>query len=347
MTTVTTALVIDIGTDSVRGTIGEIGPSTFRELEDIQRPLDLTAGFRGGHLSSSTIRGLHGVIEDLVEAGKAYGVSTVRAVATSALREAGNADLLIDGIRRRIGVVIEIIDAAEEARLYYEALRWVQRQSGIKLIGRTLLMDIGSGTTVFSLISGGKLVHAVDDHFGTKRLEDEFVGLRDSHDFAEAIDRFSRGAAEMQLGRLPRGVLRNLVVTGSEVRLLLHILRPDAGGLVESLPARLADGWYEAVAPQTPRLRAELTGCDRDTATRLLPVVGLLRHLCRLTGCDRVLVPRLTLRDGLQANLLPGSLGPHHLGRNQLLAAARSNCQSLWHGPRLQREHSIACGPVV
>lgn len=318
-----TALVIDVGTDSVRGTIAEVGDKRFRELEDIHRPVDLTSAFRGGHLDRKTITDLEQAFADLIDAGKAYGVSRIRAVGTSALREAANADLVIDGLRRRTGVELEAIDAAEEARLYFEALRWTQTQTGLRLPGRSLLMDIGAGTSVLAVIAAGKLIHAVDDHFGTVRLSEEFADLRDTHDYANAIDRFAHGAVEMQLSRLPTGRLRHLVVTGSEVRLLLEILRPSATGLVEALPARLLHGWYEAVAPQTPRLRAELSGCDRATATRLLPVAAMLRHLCLQCGIDELVVPRLNLRDGMVADQMGGARGPHRFGRQQLLAAAK------------------------
>ena len=52
-----------------------------------------------------------------------YGVSQVRAVATSAVREARNGDVFLDRIRRRTGIEFDIINEAEESRLLFLAVR--------------------------------------------------------------------------------------------------------------------------------------------------------------------------------------------------------------------------------
>nr|MBA2482284.1 HD domain-containing protein [Planctomycetota bacterium] len=155
------------------------------------------------------------------------------------------------------------------------------------------------------------------------RLYEQFRELKDSTDFAITIDRYALGAAHMLLGRLPEGTVKHLVVTGGEVRKLVTLLVPESLGLLETLDPVVVNQWFERMQTATPQQRAEACGTDVFGAARLLPAASLIRHLCAISGADHVLVPQLTLRDGLLADLLPGAHGPHYLDAQHLLAEAR------------------------
>ncbi len=119
-----------------------------------------------------------------------------------------------------------------------------------------LLIDIGGGSTSVSLIRHGRLAHTVDEHFGSIKVFEHFRSLKDSTDFAVAIDHYAIGGARQLLGRVPKGQVKHLVVTGGEVRRLVSLLLPAvAGGLLEEIdPATVAiNQWVRADAgPQRP-----------------------------------------------------------------------------------------------
>lgn len=73
-----------------------------------------------------------------------YGVSQVRAVATSGVRSASNGQMFIDSVKIATGIEIDVIDGDEEANLIYEG---VKLSGAIK--GKSLIMDIGGGSTEF------------------------------------------------------------------------------------------------------------------------------------------------------------------------------------------------------
>jgi exopolyphosphatase/guanosine-5'-triphosphate,3'-diphosphate pyrophosphatase len=257
------------------------------------------------------------------QASRAYGITSMRAVATSAMREATNSDVLVERLRNRLGVNLEIIDNAEEARLYSQALEVLLRRHQRQMAGRTLLLDIGAGSTCVTILEDGKLVFSVDEHFGTLRLYEQFKEMRDSIDFSITIDRYSLGAARMMLSRLPDARPDRLVVAGSEVRRLCTLLSGHALDPFAEIPNDLVVSWAKRMQPLTPLARAEACGSDVRDAALLLPAANLIGHLCADTKLDRFMVPQLTLRDGLIADLLPGAHGPHHLDDAQLLAEAR------------------------
>jgi len=319
-----TVVAIDCGSSAVRAYIAEIGPGErWRVLESLSRDVDLTQALQGGRLSRQAMDRVAHALADIMLAARSYAVTEVRAVATAALREASNTDVLLERLASTAGIEVEVIDSGEEVRLYHEALRRLLREEKRRLRGSSLLIDLGSGNSVAGLIRSGKLVHAVDEHFGTERMYHAFRDFHDADDFAHAVDRITHGAITMMLARMPRGRIANLVVTGTEVRNLVALLRREREQPLVELSRREVDEWWHELHDLTPTARAERCDCDIPTSGLLLLATAFLRQLMDVSGLGQVLVPQLRLRDGLMADMLPGAPGPHHLGRQQLLAAAR------------------------
>lgn len=318
-------LLLDCGSSAIRAYVAEVGLRQHgRVLEDLEREVDLTEGLRGGRLSRASMDAMIQAIEDILAVGRGYGVEAVRAVGTAALREAVNSDVLIEQIRAEYGVAIDVITSGEEARLYHGALRPLLRTAGRRLRGSTVLMDVGSGTTVLALIKNNRLVHAVDEHFGTERVLGNFAGLRDSGEYVRAVDRVSAGAAQMMLTRLPRTRIGNLVMAGSEMRDLHRRLCPDADdGALGRIEGPVLSAWLDRLVALSAPERAESCELPVHDVDLLMLTGCLLRHVMRRTGVATALVPQLRLRDGMLADCLPGAHGPHHLDRPQLIAAAR------------------------
>jgi exopolyphosphatase / guanosine-5'-triphosphate,3'-diphosphate pyrophosphatase len=318
--------VVDCGTSSVRAFIAQL-PTDGGDpeiLEDLSFPVDLTDAFVSGKLSRQAMDGVVEAFVNIVASARGYGITTVRAVGTSALREAINSDVLVERLRANQGIDLEIIDNAEEARLYSEALRLVLERTKRELPGRTLMIDLGGGSTCIGLITNGKLVHSVDEHYGSVRILEQFHSLRDSGEFALTIDRYALGAARMMLDRLPKGQINHLVITSGDVRKLCSLLTKTtaktAKGGIQPLAVKDVASWYHKMQAMTPLERANACVSDARGAALLLPAASLLKHLSAETGAHEVLVPYLTLRDGLIADLMPGAHGAHYLSAADLMA---------------------------
>ncbi|HEX3135437.1 MAG TPA: HD domain-containing protein [Planctomycetota bacterium] len=315
--------VVDCGTSSVRAFIAQL-PTDAGDpqiLEDLSFPVDLTDAFVSGKLSRQAMDGVVEAFVNIAATARGYGITSLRAVGTSALREATNSDVLVERLRANQGVDLEIIDNAEEARLYSEALRLVLTRVKRELPGRTLMIDLGGGSTCIGLITNGKLVHSVDEHYGSVRILEQFHSLRDSNEFALTIDRYALGAARMMLDRLPKGQINHLVITSGDVRKLCSLLTAAKGkGGIQPLLVKDVVAWYQKMQEMTPVERAGACASDARGAALLLPTASLLRHLSAETGATEVLVPYLTLRDGLIADLMPGAHGAHYLSAADLMA---------------------------
>ena len=98
-----------------------------------------------------------------------YGVSKLRAVATSGVRSASNGQEFINAVKTATGITIEIIDGEEEANLIYEGVKY---SGAIK--GKSLIMDIGGGSTEFIFCDEKDFYWKKSFDIGAARLMQKF-----------------------------------------------------------------------------------------------------------------------------------------------------------------------------
>jgi exopolyphosphatase/guanosine-5'-triphosphate,3'-diphosphate pyrophosphatase len=123
--TPTVVAAIDVGASAMRLIVAQHLPGQRPQvLEEASRGVLLgrdtfTAGRIGATTVDASVRALNAFRRMMDD----YGVTRLRAVATSAVREAANADAFLDRIRVRTGITLEVIDGSEESRLTYLAVR--------------------------------------------------------------------------------------------------------------------------------------------------------------------------------------------------------------------------------
>ena len=95
-----------------------------------------------GRIDSEASDALVGFIKDSLEIAEDAGVTEVTAFATSAIREAPNGDDVLDQVKRRTGVEVDLMSGPREAQVTFLAVRrWFGWSSG-----RLLVVDIGGGS---------------------------------------------------------------------------------------------------------------------------------------------------------------------------------------------------------
>lgn len=139
---------IDLGTNSARLLIGFADPSNgIRPLLVKRKITRLGGGFsKETGLSLDARRRSLAVLHDFAEEMQRHGVKRIRAVATSAVRDAVNGKEFIAEVYQQTGILLEVIDGREEGLL---TLRGIF--SGIQAEGDVFIFDIGGGSTEYTL----------------------------------------------------------------------------------------------------------------------------------------------------------------------------------------------------
>jgi exopolyphosphatase/guanosine-5'-triphosphate,3'-diphosphate pyrophosphatase len=143
---------IDCGTNSIRLLIADVDPATG-SLRDVVRWLRLVRLGQGvdatGRLAPEALERTFAAVREYAEACRAHGVTALRMVATSATRDAANADEFSDGVRRLLGVAPEVVDGIEEAELSFAGAL-----TAVAGAAPYLVADVGGGSTELVLGAG-------------------------------------------------------------------------------------------------------------------------------------------------------------------------------------------------
>ena len=168
---------IDAGSNALRMTIANVNQAGQVEpIQSLRLPVRLGRDvFATGTLQEDTMRHAAEAFQQFARAARDLEVGQLRAIATSAMREAANRDILLDRISGSSGIEVEVISAAEEARLAHLAVSSVLNLKG----KRALLIDIGGGSVEVTLSEARNIVSAESYKMGAVRLLQELDGGRE------------------------------------------------------------------------------------------------------------------------------------------------------------------------
>ncbi|MGQ9642625.1 MAG: Ppx/GppA phosphatase family protein, partial [Ignavibacterium sp.] len=147
---------IDIGTNSFHLVIVEVQPDGSFKLLDKQREVIRLGSHKGEDLSLIS----EGEIEKAIDILKNYKMlaehygASIRAVATSAVREADNRDKFVKAVKEKTNIDIEVVDGRTEAKLIFYGI-----MNAIDVSDKNVLcLDIGGGSSEFIYAEKGNRV---------------------------------------------------------------------------------------------------------------------------------------------------------------------------------------------
>ncbi len=148
---------IDCGTNSLRLLVADIYPDKG-QLVDLHRQMEITRLGQGvdatGSLAPEALDRTFAVLRDYARTIADSGASAVRMVATSATRDASNAEVFTAGVRKILGIDPEVVTGAQEAYLSFSGATAElahERPGPAKPESPFLVVDIGGGSTEFVL----------------------------------------------------------------------------------------------------------------------------------------------------------------------------------------------------
>ena len=233
--------VLDMGASAIRLAIAEVTPGKPpRVIEEAAKGVLLgrdTFSFEA--IRSHTLDAAIGALEGFRKVMDGYGVSQVWAVATSAVREARNGDTFLDRIRGRTGITFEIINEAEESRLVYLAVRDSLGAHPSFLGARSLLVEVGGGSTSLTLLRRGAPNRSGVYALGSVRLRQQLDLRRHSHDVQLALlRRYIANIIEEVRLEIPLKRISHIVAIGGDVRFVAaQLLDEQKDGRSRRLPA--------------------------------------------------------------------------------------------------------------
>jgi exopolyphosphatase/guanosine-5'-triphosphate,3'-diphosphate pyrophosphatase len=306
--------VVDVGSNAIRMQVIEVreGGEPHVVLETRREPVRLGQDvFLTGAIPETSIAKAIEALRSFRLACDRWQVRGVRAVATSALREAANRDAILRRLQRETGVHVEVISGTEEA---YLLVRGVEARVDLSE-GRSMLVDVGGGSVEVTLVENGQIAVSESYRLGAVRLLEALTrdvrGAKDA-DFLALLDQYVGSLDRRIAERLGSGKIDRFVATGGNIETLGDLaaretpLRETDG--VESLPRKTLSEWIQRLARLSYAERVEEFGLAPDRADVVLPAAVVYYRLAEVGRVDRLLIPRVGLRDGLVREIVSGHL---------------------------------------
>lgn len=163
--------VMDLGTNTFHLLIAEGDIHNFREVVHQHIAVKLGEGGinKGIILPAAFERGVS-TMKDFQQYISASNVQQVKAIATSALRNASNGQEFINRVKTETGIKIEIINGDREASFIYSGVK----ASGLLFNQNSLIMDIGGGSVEFIIGNRDQLIWKKSFEIGAARLMERF-----------------------------------------------------------------------------------------------------------------------------------------------------------------------------
>jgi exopolyphosphatase / guanosine-5'-triphosphate,3'-diphosphate pyrophosphatase len=293
---------IDTGSNAIRFLAAEFSdPQRYEVLASQRVPIRLGHQvFLNGRLAPETMDAAVRAFASFRDQMDALGIRHLRAVATSAVREARNGPLLVQRIERDTGIQLETITGSEEARLVHVGVG-----SRINLAGRQwILADLGGGSVEVSLVDDSGMLWSESHTMGSVRLLEELSASdqKPGH-FQRLLEEYVR------ILRIPAPVRYHepagFIATGGNIEALAKVAaaQPDEHGVSE-IPLSDLRSAIELLTRLSFRERMEQLDLREDRADVILPAGMVYLRLAELCGVRSILVPHVGVKEGLLLDLV-------------------------------------------
>ncbi|MFS4460918.1 hypothetical protein [Bdellovibrio sp. HCB2-146] len=296
---------IDIGSNAIRMMIAEVdgNGSPLKIVKKFRAPVRLGHDvFTSGMISVHSFELALSTFHQYAETNREFGVSRVRAVATSACREAKNAKEFVSAIKKLSGIQIEVIDGIEEGRLIHLA---VQKELDLHN-KKSMLIDVGGGSVEVTFSLSEKIIATKSFPMGTVRVLENLAKRRmnESHlgiimgEFMAPLGEHIHRNVDHDPVDFAIGTGGNLECIG-ELKMRLLNRTPNTFVTFTELSQII-----DKLKSLSLKDRIDKLHLRPDRADVIVPAAVLVQTIMRQAETQKLLIPRVGLRDGLIWSML-------------------------------------------
>lgn len=295
MITQTNYAAIDIGSNAIRLLISTITEQEDREDVDFKKTSLVRVPIRLGEdvfkhtvISEKNIERMVDTMQAFNLLMKSHGIEKYKACATSAMREAKNGVEVVEKIKEKAGVEIEIIDGNHEAAIIAatDLHELVQNDCNY------LYVDVGGGSTEFTLFSSGNTVASKSFKVGTVRLLNNLVEDGLWEEMATWVQETTKSYDEI-----------DLIGSGGNINNIFKTSRKKEG-----MPLSLSyiKKYNDLLNSLSYEERVMDLNLKSDRADVIIPASKIYLNAMKWAKADKIYVPKIGLADGIIKSLYNG-----------------------------------------
>jgi len=277
---------IDIGTNAMRLLFTNIiqngDTTTFKKSSIIRVPIRLGADvFTTGEIGDVRKQKMIDAMIAFRHLMKVHDVVRYRACATSAMREAKNGKELVQLIKDKADIQIEIIDGKTEAEIIYHNRIVDMLDNNTPY----LYVDIGGGSTEITLFYNKKAFVSHSFNIGTIRMLNQQVDDKTFDELKSNLKKIKKSYPGLQI-----------IGSGGNINKLLKLSRKKEG---KPLAPDVLKNVYNEIKKYSYEDRIKILGLNTDRADVIIPASELLFKIVKWAGAKEIIVPKVGIADGI------------------------------------------------
>lgn len=278
---------IDIGSNAMRLLVTNIveqqgKPTQFNKSSLVRVPIRLGQdAFTVGDISEENINRMVDAMKAFNLLMKVHKVEKYKACATSAMREANNGLDIVNLIKKKTDIKIDIIDGKKEASIIASS----DLKQFINSDKTYLYVDVGGGSTEFSLFHEGKIVASKSFKNGTVRLLNNMV----SDIVWQEIEKWIKNAVQ------PYDEIV-LIGSGGNINKLFKLSEKHQD---KPLSYVYVSSQYQKLNSMSYDERVAELGLNPDRADVIIPATRIYLNAMKWSGARQIFVPKIGLSDGI------------------------------------------------
>tara|TARA_B100000003_G_C10936558_1_gene373622 strand:+ start:245 stop:1159 length:915 start_codon:yes stop_codon:yes gene_type:complete len=278
---------IDIGSNGVRMLISNVISKSkkkvfFQKNSLIRVPIRLGEdSFTSGSISDRNLMRLINAINAFKSIMNVHNVTYYKAYATSALREATNKSYIVKKVFENCKIKIEIIDGTKEAKI-------ISKSNISTIISPDtvfLSIDVGGGSTEFSVMKKGKIISSRSFRLGTIRLLNNAVSNQVWEEVRNWIDKKTNSYNKI-----------TLLGSGGNINKIFSLSKTKEGKPLSRITFNKIFKQLESVSYFDRMINYSL---NPDRADVILPASRIFLKAFEWTSASKIYVPRVGLSDGI------------------------------------------------
>lgn len=282
---------IDIGSNAVRLLISTITEQEgreplFKKTSLVRVPIRLgTDVFLSKEISHENVNRMVDTMQAFKLLMKSHKIERYKACATSAMRESQNGKEVAELIEEKTGITIHIIDGNDEAAI----IAATDLHALIRTDKTYLYVDVGGGSTEFTLYSNGKTVTSRSFKLGTVRLLNEMVTPEIWQEVEDWIKKATKKFTKI-----------DLIGSGGNINNIFKSSGKSAG---KPLSYLYLSSYYQLLQSLTYEERITELNLNQDRADVIVPAAKIYLSAMKWTRARRIYVPKIGLSDGIIKSL--------------------------------------------
>lgn len=278
---------IDIGSNAIRLLIATANtmtgnPPNFKKISLVRVPIRLGQDvFTTGEISEVNFNRMVDTMKAYKLLMQVHKVEKYKAYATSAMRGAQNGQEIADYIKENCGIEIEIIDGSHEAAI----IAMTDLHNVIDERKVYLYVDVGGGSTEFTLFAYGKEVVSRSFQIGTVRLLNDMVNNSLWAEAENWVKEVCKPYSKIEL-----------IGSGGNIN---NIFKSSGKSQGKPLSYFYLASYYEKLQSYTYEERIYSLNMNQDRADVIIPACRIYLRAMKWSMAKNIYVPKIGLSDGI------------------------------------------------